>query len=260
MFLYDWNRIKNNFEIYLLFTPFIFAGGFSFNFAMHVYVLYENCKRYEMNPFNTGGGGNSSDFLWMMIIGMIMIMSMTYFFPMEMLADPIVFYIVYVWSRRSPDTQLSIYGLKLKSLYLPWAFIAIRLIMGGSIVEPLIGIACGHIYYFLVDVLPLSHGYDIIRTPKFCINIAEWYTGNSIPASTGYRGTAGGFRVGNNNNNNNNNNTNNSGLPAPGRVQSPTEPRTGTFPQMGAGHTWVYFFIIIIIITIKLIIIYIIYI
>ena len=47
MFLYDWNRIKNNFEIYLLFTPFIFAGGLSFNFAMHVYVLYESCKRYE---------------------------------------------------------------------------------------------------------------------------------------------------------------------------------------------------------------------
>lgn len=223
-------RIVNNFEVYLLFTPFIFAGGFGFPFAMHVYVLYENCKRYEINPYNTGGGGNSADFLWMIMIGMVMIMAMTYFFTMFIFADPLVFYIIYIWSRRSPDTQLSIYGLKLKSLYLPWAFIAIRLIMGASIVEPLIGIGCGHIYYFLVDVLPLSHGYDIVRTPKFCMRIAEWYIGNSLPAAapSGIRGHQGGFGgVG-------------TGLPAPGRTATgaPAAARGGAFPQMGAGYNW----------------------
>jgi len=230
--MFDIDLIKNNFEIYRLLTPFIFAGGFGFPFAMHVYVLYENCKRYEINPYNTGGGGNSSDFLWMIMIGMVLIMAMTYFFRMVVFADPIVFYIIYVWSRRSPDTQLSIYGLKLKSLYLPWAFIAIRLIMGASIVEPLVGIGCGHVYYFLVDVLPLSHGYDIIRTPSFCMKIAEWYTGTTTPVvPTGFRGQQAGFGGGA------------AGLPAPGRTAAPGAPaptaRAGTFPQTGAGHSWV---------------------
>ena len=35
-------------------------GPFSFNFAMHTYVLYENSRRYESNPYNTGGGGSSA--------------------------------------------------------------------------------------------------------------------------------------------------------------------------------------------------------
>lgn len=41
----------------------------------------------------------------------------------------------------------------------------------------------GHLYYFLVDVLPVSHGYNLIQTPEFCISFIEWTTGFTHPAN-----------------------------------------------------------------------------
>lgn len=186
--------IQKQFQIWRLFTSFIFAGGFSFNFAIHTYVLYENCKRYEANPFNTGGGGSSADFLWMIIVCMAILLVVAYFFNMIILSEPILYVIMYMWSRREPDAQLNIFGFRFKSLYLPWVYIAIRLIMGGAITEPLIGVAVGHLYFFLIEVLPVTHGYNLIRTPTFCADVVAYFTGRTPIINQGYQSYQGGFR------------------------------------------------------------------
>lgn len=187
--IFDINSIKNKFQIWRLITPFLFAGGFSLPFAMHCYMLYENCKRYEAHPFNTGGGGTSADFIYMVIFGMIIFYFAAYFFEMPILAEPLLYHILYVWTRREPEAKVNIFGFKFQSLYLPWVYIGIRMIMGGSITQPLIGISVGHLYYFLVEVLPNSHDYDLIKTPKFCVSIFNWYTGiTSAPPPAFVRG------------------------------------------------------------------------
>ena len=56
--------------------------------------------------------------------------------------------------------------------------------MGGSITEPLIGVAVGHLYYFVIEVLPFMDGYhmgELIITPKFCVSLMTWYTGMTAP-------------------------------------------------------------------------------
>jgi Derlin-2/3 len=119
---------------------------------MHAYVLYENCRRYEQNPFNTGGGGTSADFLWMVILGMGVLCVVAHFFGLVFMAEPLLYMIMYVWSRREPDMMLNMYGFKFKALYCPWVYVAIRVVMGGSPTEPLIGVAVGHVYYFLIGI------------------------------------------------------------------------------------------------------------
>lgn len=177
--VFVWPLVKNKFNVWRLFTSFIYAGPFSFNFAMHTYVLYENCKRYEANPFNTGAGGTSADFLWMLLVTMGILLVIAFYFDLMVLSEPILYVIMYVWSRREPDAQLNIFGFRFKSLYLPWVYVALRLIMGGAITEPLIGIAVGHLYYFLIEVLPVTHGYNLIRTPKFCVDFVGYVTGQT---------------------------------------------------------------------------------
>ena len=44
---------------------------------------------------------------------------------------------------------------------------AFTVLTGGSLFNDLIGVAVGHLYYFLTEVLPESHGYDPIKTPNF---------------------------------------------------------------------------------------------
>jgi hypothetical protein len=47
------------------------------------------------------------------------------------------------------------------------------ILTGGSPFHDLIGIAAGHTYIFLKMTLPVSHGYDLIKTPKFIERIVN---------------------------------------------------------------------------------------
>jgi hypothetical protein len=129
----DWPGIRFKFQFWKLLTNFFFAGKFSFNFAIHTFVLYENCRRYEEAPFNTGAGGSSADFLWLVLMAMGVMLVAAYYLGMMFLSEAILYVVMYVWSRRDPDMLVKIFGFKLKALYLPWVYIGIRLLMGGGI-------------------------------------------------------------------------------------------------------------------------------
>lgn len=173
----NWDLVIKKFQIWRLFTAYVFAGSFSFNFLMHTVVLYENCRRYEANPFNTGAGGNSADFLFMVLIGIILLGIVAHLFEVFILSVPLLYMIMYVWSRRDPDALINFYGFKFQGLYLPWIYIAIQLLMGASITLPIIGIAVGHVYYFLIEVLPATYGREVVKTPKFVIELVSYITG-----------------------------------------------------------------------------------
>ena len=60
----DWVGIVQRFEVWRLFTPFIFFGTFDFNFAITMFRMYQYSRMYEVNPFNSGGGGSSADYMY----------------------------------------------------------------------------------------------------------------------------------------------------------------------------------------------------
>lgn len=217
----DWPKVINKFEIWRIFTTFFFCGGFSFNLLMHLLVLYENCRRYESNPYNTGTGGNSADMLWMLLICGGVLLALSYGFELMLLSEELLYVILYVWSRREPNLPLNLFGVvRLKSLYLPWAYVAMRLFMGGSITEAVIGIAVGHLYYFFVEVFPLSHGYTLIRTPKFCLDVIQWIV-RYLPSPIGMTNT--GFNV---------------FPPSAARASTGTAPAAPATAQRSTGHQW----------------------
>jgi len=191
-FAFVWPLVWHKFQIWRFFSCFIFAGSFSFNFLMHMYMLYQNSLRYEMNPFNTGAGGTSADYLWFLLFGMTVLCIIGYIFEIAFLAEPFLYMIMYVGCRREPQAIFNIFGFKIGALYLPWFYVALRLLMGGDIVLILIGIAVGHFYYFLVDVLPNTHGINLIKTPNFCIDFVQYITGMTQPRFSGVNIQEGG--------------------------------------------------------------------
>ena len=86
------------------------------------------------------------------------------------LMNSFVFSVLYVWCKNEPDKMVSIWGFPVQSGNLPWALVALSILTGGSPFEDLIGIAAGHTYIYLKMVLPISHGYDLLKTPKFLEN------------------------------------------------------------------------------------------
>lgn len=119
----------------------------------------------------------------MILFSMFVLLIIGYYFDIFILSEPILYVIMYVWSRKEPDTMSNIFGFKFKSIYLPWVYVGIRMLMGGSVIGPLVGIAVGHLYYFLIEVLPLTHGYNLIHTPQFCMDVMNYVSGSSISSS-----------------------------------------------------------------------------
>ena len=67
----------------------------------------------EADPFPSGGGshqGTTADYFFMMIFGACIMFLTTLFFPLRLLGECMVFMIIYVWSRRNPDTPMSFFG------------------------------------------------------------------------------------------------------------------------------------------------------
>ena len=229
-FYFVWPLVATRFQFWRLFTSFVFVGPFSFNFIMHTFVLFENCRRYELSPFNTGGGGNSSDFLFLVLFAMAVLCVMAFFFDTPVMSECLLYTIMYVWSRREPEAIINMWGFKFKGLYCPWVYIGLRVLMGGSATQPVIGVAVGHVYYFLIEVLPTTHGYDLLRTPTFCVDAVRMYTGMS---GVGGGGGGAGFTM------------NPPARAAAGGVGgagaeagAAGRPAGGGFPAMGAGHQW----------------------
>ena len=173
---FSWARIKTNFELWRVATCFCYAGPFDFSTLISVYMLVQFSKQYEAGgPFNTGAGGGTADYAFCVLFGatgmlvsypvVIMVMKVFPLFTRNM-----IFYVLYVWSRRHPTANANIWGIPIPGVYLPFAYLAMTVFMGNNYTDMLHGLAVGHLYYYLADVVPQVTGKDIMKTPQFLID------------------------------------------------------------------------------------------
>lgn len=161
-------------QVWRLITTLFFLGRFSINFGIRLLMIARYGVQLEKGPFDR----RTADFLWMMIFGSItlLVLSIIPIFQSYFLGISLVFMLVYVWSREFPNANINIYGLvTLKAFYLPWAMLALDVIFGSPIMQDLLGIIAGHLYYFLTVLHPLAGGKNILKTPKWVQRlVARW--------------------------------------------------------------------------------------
>jgi len=114
---------------------------------------------------------------------------------MPFLAQPMLSAIVYLWSREYADQVVSIFGLfNVQAFYFPWVslhvlacyrvkllsitrvpqrarsqvLLAMRVLMGQSPVDDLVGIFSGHVFYFAEDVQGLR-----MKAPTFLRDLLD---------------------------------------------------------------------------------------
>lgn len=175
-FVMDWDKITERFEIWRFLTCFCYAGPFKMDTLINIYLLYSFSDRYERGGgYNTGAGGGTADYAFMLMFGAFSCIATK---PLLQLLIPVgtiysknmVFMVLYVWSKRFPTAQSSIWGFPVKAMYLPFAYAAITLFTGGSYMPLVHGIIMGHFYYFLVDVVPHVYQKEFLFTPQFLID------------------------------------------------------------------------------------------
>ena len=66
--IYIWDDIWTNFAIWRLLTPFLFVGEFDLITATSREMLQSFSQRYETDPYNTGAGGGTADYIAMIMV------------------------------------------------------------------------------------------------------------------------------------------------------------------------------------------------
>jgi len=214
-YIFDYRAVKNGFEIWRLVTPFCILGKFSFPTAISMYMMVQYSKRHEMSPYNTGGGSGTADYATTIIFGMaLMLVVSVSVYPMVVMCQHLVYMTLYLWSKRDATQDVSIYGFPVKAVQLPFAYLGITVVMGNDPMPIIVGIVAGHLYYFLVEVIPAMYGRDVIHTPGFLVDF--FGPGQYAPAVQAAAAGGGGWQ-------------------APGRVNPPAQP---TATGGSRGFSW----------------------
>ncbi|GIL84165.1 hypothetical protein Vretimale_15817 [Volvox reticuliferus] len=151
-------------QLWRLATNFFYFGSLGMDFVFHMFFLLKYSKALEEGTFH----GRSADFLWMLLVGASMMTFVALFVNVQFLGSSLTFMMVYVWGRRHRHLNLSFLGIfSFTAPYLPWVLLSFSLMMGNNATVDLIGMAAGHVYYYLEDVYPRISGRRPLKTPAF---------------------------------------------------------------------------------------------
>ena len=160
-------------QLWRLFTNFFFFGALGVDFLFHMFFLARYCRLLEEGSFR----GRTSDLVLMLFFGgMLMCLASVFISAPPFLGSSLAFMMVYVWARRNDDVRMSFLGLfTFRAPFLPWVLLGFSVLLGNSPSVDLMGIAVGHLYYFLDDVFPLTrggHGRQPLRSPAWLLRIS----------------------------------------------------------------------------------------
>ncbi|XP_018009180.1 derlin-2-like [Hyalella azteca] len=162
--------IIKHYQVWRLVTTFLFLGPIGFNFVLNMIFTYRYCRMLEEGSFR----GRTADFVLMMLFGGACMLVFTMFFSLLFLGQAFTIMIVYVWARRNPFIRMNFFGFTFNAPYLPWVLLGFSYLLGNSVMVDLLGIAVGHLYFFLEDVFPQrSGGVRILKTPEFLRALLE---------------------------------------------------------------------------------------
>lgn len=158
--------IVEKLQVWRLLTNFLYFGNFGLDFFFHIFFLVRYSRNLEDGCFR----GRSADFFFMLLFGAVILILVTVLFsiPIHFLGSSLTFMMVYVWGKRNQDIQIRFVDLMtFTAPWLPWVLLGFSLLLKNNPIIDLLGIAAGHIYYFLEDVYPqLENGRRVLKTPR----------------------------------------------------------------------------------------------
>jgi hypothetical protein len=179
--LLDWKEVWNNYQVWRIFTSFFFAGGFSMSYIFTMMMIY-----WGINSIETYFDKRQADLATLLFFNAFVALFFAWLADdCLVMQDKFIFSLIYVWSKLVPDQPTAIWGFQFKSCHLPWVLMAYHLLTGHNPFSDLIGVAAGHTYIYLKMVLPESHGYDLLKTPKlmdkFVAKLNDWFADPPAP-------------------------------------------------------------------------------
>lgn len=170
---YTFRSVYYKSQYWRILTTFIYFGPPSLDLLFHVFFMQRYSRLLEQ-----ASGPSSAVFSWLLLYATssLLVLSTVFTTSMPFLGSALSSTLVYIWSRRNPDTRLSFLGLLVFTApYLPWVLMAFSLFMHGTIPkDEILGVIVGHVYYFFADVWPgLREGSRPMDPPEWWMRMWE---------------------------------------------------------------------------------------
>lgn len=181
LFVYDVTAISQDWHIWRLLTP-LFLTMPSFAYLTNLFFRYS-----YSNYLETGGSGQfagrTADYITFILFCIVNYWFVGWAFGLVTFWDMFTLSIIYLWSKYNPETLVSFYfGIKFKGVYLPFVLAGLDLVLGGSVLESVLGIGVAHAWYFCQEIYPKnnssSSSQPLIPTPQFILNYFPYTRSN----------------------------------------------------------------------------------
>jgi hypothetical protein len=164
----DWDRVFQSAELWRPLAATFFLGPIGIGFFFDVVYLYRFSKALETGVFL----GSAADYAWMLcMIDFFLLLVSAVLFPLPTLGRPLMMAVMHVWSRNFPHERVHVFVLAVPAAYLSFVLILMNTLLSGAVDIPgLVGVFCGHLFYFLHTVYPSlqsSQNRRIMKTPLF---------------------------------------------------------------------------------------------
>lgn len=167
--LLDWQQVFSRFQIWRLFTAFLYFGPFDISFVLTIQFVWQYMSQLEKVHHK-----EPEQFVMMWVTGasFLLVAFLLSNIPTANLGHNLSCYLVYVWARTYEGHDINFMELfTMRSELMPW-FLALQtfLLEGEFPLMDLVGIAVGHIYYVLYSA-------KVLPVPEFLTN---FFRGNEF--------------------------------------------------------------------------------
>jgi len=186
----DFDLVFKKFQIWRLFANFFFFGKFGMGFLFQIYLLTKYFQLLESGYYSSPRG--TAEFLTMISFGITSLTLIAWLWgDLYFLGPALIFMVLYVYSRKSPFDQVSFFGFLFQTWHLPFVMVVFAILLGSNPILDVIGILVGHLWHFLVDIIPQEYQVNPIKTPEFLYNLLE---GRQAFGRPNWQ-NAGGYRI-----------------------------------------------------------------
>jgi Derlin-2/3 len=138
---YSFRTVFHRAQYWRLLTSFFYFGPLSLDLIFHLFFLQRYSRLLEENS-----GRSPARFSWLLVFAGACMLCLAPVFSMAFLGTGLSSTLVYIWSRRNPDTLLSFLGiLTFRAPWLPWVLMGFTYTIHGVIPkDELAGVVVGH--------------------------------------------------------------------------------------------------------------------
>ncbi|EON66525.1 hypothetical protein W97_05770 [Coniosporium apollinis CBS 100218] len=168
---YSFRAVFHKSQYWRLLTTFVYFGPLSLDLIFHVFFMQRYSRMLEESS-----GRSPAHFSWLLACTSGVILCIAPMFSMAFLGTALSSVLVYIWSRRNPDTRLSFLGMFVfRAPYLPFVLMAFSILLHNHIPkDEICGVVVGHVWWYFNDVFPrIYNGRKPLDPPSWWIQLFE---------------------------------------------------------------------------------------